>query len=110
VIARGTLDRRHWLTFGYDRDQLSVPVNGDVFLSPSRKGDNPVVFAGRDLVLAGFTWPDNTERLLQGSAWAAVENVGRGKVILFAGDPLFRAYWRGTAGLFNNALLFGPGR
>jgi hypothetical protein len=109
VIARATLDRTHWLTYGYTRDQLPVQVSND-FLKPSQKGDNPVSFVGRDLVLAGFTWPNNTERLLTGSVWAVVENVGAGKVIIFADNPLFRAFWRGTAGLFTNALLFGAGR
>jgi hypothetical protein len=109
VIAKATLDRTHWLTFGYPRDHLPVQVSND-FLTPSKKGDNPVSFVGQDLVLAGFTWPNNTERLLNGSVWAVVENVGRGKVIVFADNPLFRAFWRGTAGLFTNALLFGPGR
>ena len=83
---------------------------GGAFLKPSRRGDNPVSFLGDSLVLSGFAWPGNTERLLRGSVWAAVENVGSGKVLLFADDPLFRAFWRGTAGLFNNALLMGPGR
>ena len=109
IIARATLDRTHWMTYGYDRDQLAVQVSND-FLTPSKKGDNPVSFVGRDLVLAGFAWPNNTERLLTGTAWAVVENVGQGKVILFADNPLFRAFWRGPAGLFLNALLFGPGR
>ncbi len=110
AIAKATLDRTHWLTFGYPRDQLPVPVSGSTFFTPSRQGDNPVSFLGKDLVLSGFTWPGNTERLLTGAVWASVENVGRGKVILFAEDPLFRAFWRGPAGLFTNALLMGPGR
>ncbi|HKP28277.1 MAG TPA: hypothetical protein VJU15_02700, partial [Gemmatimonadales bacterium] len=109
LIARGTLDRSHWLTYGYERDQLPVQVSND-FLVASKKGDNPVSFVGKDLVLAGFAWPNNTERLLAGTAWAVVENVGQGKVILFADNPLFRGFWRGTANLFLNALLFGPGR
>jgi hypothetical protein len=87
-----------------------VLVSGSTFFSPSKKGDNPVAFLGKDLVLSGFSWPGNTERLLTGAIWAAVENVGRGKVILFAEDPLFRAFFRGSAGLFNNAILMGPGR
>jgi hypothetical protein len=109
IIARGTLDRTHWLTFGYGGDQLAVLVSG-TFLAPSKRGDNPVAFLGDNLVLSGFAWPGNTERLLRGSVWAAVENVGRGSVILFADDPLYRGFWRGPAGLFVNALLLGPGR
>jgi hypothetical protein len=110
LIARATLDRTHWITYGYQKDQLPVLVGGSSFLTPSKKGDNPVSFLGKDLILSGFSWPGNTERLLTGSVWVAVENVGRGKVILFAEDPLFRGFFRGTAGLFNNALLMGPGR
>ncbi len=109
IIARGTLDRTHWLTFGYDRDHLPVPVSGG-FLTPSKRGDNPVVLVGKDLVLSGFVWPGNTERLLSGAAWAVVENVGRGSVTLFAEDPLVRAFWRGPAGMVANAILMGPSR
>ena len=32
-----------------------------------------------------------------------------GQVILFAGQPNFRAYFRGTERLLANAILFGPG-
>ena len=71
---------------------------------------SPVTILGDSAVISGFTWPGNTERLLDRTVWAAVENVGRGSVILFAEDPLFRAFWRGPAGLFQNALLMGPGR
>jgi hypothetical protein len=110
IVAKGTLDRSHWLTYGYGRDHLPVPVSGAGFLRPSREGDNPVTILGDDAVISGFTWPNNTARLLDRTVWAAVENVGNGKVILFAEDPLFRAFWRGPAGLFQNALLMGPGR
>ncbi len=109
IIVRATLDRTHWLTFGYEGTNLAVPVQGG-FLSPSKRGDNPVVAVGDSTLLSGFTWPGNTERLLDGSAWAVVENVGRGTVVLFAENPLYRAFWRGTAGLFTNAILNGPGR
>ena len=31
--------------------------------------------------------------------------LGRGHVVLFAGDPNFRLFWRGTTQLFLNAVL-----
>ena len=109
-IFRATLDRTHWLTFGYEQDQLPVFLDGSAFWKLSKGGANPVVFSGDSLTLSGFTWPDNTERLLKGTTWAAVENQGSGRVVLFLGDPLFRAFWRGTARLVSNAILIGPNR
>jgi hypothetical protein len=95
---------------GYDRDELPVFLSTSTLLKPSEKGDNPVAFVGNDLTLAGFTWPGNTEKLLRGSVWAAVESVGSGAVVLFAENPLFRGFWRGTAKLVTNAVLLGTGR
>jgi len=109
-IFRATLDLSSWLTLGYDRKSLPVLVQGSRMLAPSRTGDNPVVFVGDSLLLAGFAWPANTERLLEKTIWAATERQGRGQVVMLAGDPLFRAFWRGPARLLTNAMLFGSGR
>ncbi|HEX9705500.1 MAG TPA: M14 family metallopeptidase [Gemmatimonadales bacterium] len=109
-IFRATLDRSHWLTLGYDREQLPVFLEGETFWKPSKAGANPVVFTGDSLLLSGFTWPGNTERLLKGTTWAVVENQGSGRVVLFLGEPLFRAFWLGTARLVTNAILIGPTR
>jgi len=110
LIARAQLDPRHWITIGYDRPHLAVPITGGWFMTLARRGDNVAVLGPRDNVLSGFTWPGNTERFLANTAWAAVESQGRGTVVVFAHNPLFRAFWRGPAGMVNNALLFGPGR
>jgi hypothetical protein len=110
TIFRATLDLTHWLTLGYERDQLPVYVEGDTFWKPSQGGANPVAFTSDSTALSGFTWPGNTERLLKGTTWATVENQGSGRVVLFLGDPLFRGFWRGTARLVTNAILVGPNR
>lgn len=109
-IFRATLDRSHWLTLGYERDQLPVMMSGGNFFRPSRAGANPVAFAGDSLLVSGFAWPGNTERLLRNTAWAAVENVGSGHVVLFADSPVYRLFWRSTYRLLENAILFGTGR
>ncbi len=109
AIFRATLDRSHWLTYGYERRDLAVMISGSTFLTPSTGGANPVAFVGDSLRLSGFAWP-TTERLLRGTAWAVVERHGRGHAVAFADDPLFRAFWRGTARLLTNAMLFGTGR
>ncbi|MEZ4587342.1 MAG: hypothetical protein R2909_13180 [Gemmatimonadales bacterium] len=85
-----------------------MPVSGDFIFQPSKAGDNPGGLSSDAPILSGFAWPGNTDRSLKGAAWAVVENVGAGRVVLFAEDPLFRAFWRGTAPMLDNALLFGP--
>jgi hypothetical protein len=109
-IFRATLDTSHWLTLGYRGRSLPVMLSGGRMLAPSEEGDNPVAFVGDSLLLAGFAWPDNTERHLSETVWATAERQGRGHVVLFADDPLFRAFWRGPARLLTNAMLFGTGR
>lgn len=109
AIARARIDRSHWLGWGYRRDTLAVLVPGR-FLPPTKGGENVVVFADRDPVISGFTWPGNTERFLPGSVWATVDAAGRGNVVAFAENPLFRAFWRGPAMMFTNAVLFGARR
>jgi len=109
AIVRGALDRSHWLTLGYREPSLPVLLRSSTIYQPSEEGDNPVSFVGTDLTLSGFTWPD-TEDHLRGAVWASVERHGLGTVVLFAGDPLFRAFWRGPARLVTNALLLGPGK
>lgn len=81
-------------------------------LRASKRGANPVVLAGRDrLVMSGWTWPDNTSRSYAERPYATVDEVGRGRVVLFADDPLYRGEFDGPAVLFYNALFLGaPGR
>jgi hypothetical protein len=110
LIARATLDPTHWITIGYSGPQLAVPINGSWFMMPSRRGDNVAVLGPSNNVVSGHTWPGNTERFLAGTVWASVESHGRGTAVVFAQNPLFRAFWRGPAGMLNNAMLFGPGR
>lgn len=110
AIFRATLDQSHWLTLGYQQDQLPVFLETSNLLQPSAKGANPVVFSGTEFTLGGFTWPNNTDRFLRNSVWAAVETVGSGSVVVFAENPVYRGFWRGPARLLTNAILLAPGR
>jgi hypothetical protein len=108
IHADVLLDRTHWLTVGYDAPRLTVLITGDLFLTPSREGENVAVFPRTGaLVRAGFTWPGNTERLLRGTALLVDEPMGRGHVVLFTNEPMFRGWWRALDGLVLNALILG---
>jgi hypothetical protein len=103
------LDRTHWLTYGYDQPRLTVMLDGDTFLKPSKEGSNVAVFAPTGtLTRAGWTWPGNTERLLRGTAMLVDERLGGGHVVLFANEPMFRGWWRALDKAVLNAALLGP--
>ena len=69
----------------------------------------PVRLADVDqLRLSGLFWPEVRQRLAN-TAYATVERVGRGQVILIAGDPFFRGYYEGSGRLLLNAVILGPG-
>jgi hypothetical protein len=107
-IFRATLDRHHFLTFGYENDSLAVPVFSGRFFTRSRDGANVVRFEGENLRLSGFVWPNNTLELLRGTSYVISEPTNRGQVILYAHDPNFRLFWQGLTRLFLNSLLFAP--
>jgi hypothetical protein len=111
AIFRATVDRSTPLTFGYEDPQLPVLIDSAYFFRPSKEGTNALVFVSagnQPLRIAGFTWPDNTERLLKGTAHVIDEPTGRGHVVLFAEDPNFRGFWRSLTRMFFNSFLFQP--
>jgi hypothetical protein len=111
AFLRGRLDPTHWLTTGYTEAELPLMVEA-LPLRASRGGANPVVFAaGDDLVIAGFSWPENTMRTYGEKPYATVDGAGGGRIILFATDPLYRGVFDAPAGLLMNAIFLGaPGR
>jgi hypothetical protein len=111
AIMRATVDRTTPLTYGYEDAQLPVLIDSAYFFRPSKEGTNAVVFtadSSQRLRIAGFVWPDNTERLLRGTAYVFEEPTGRGHVVLFAEDPNYRGIWRNMTRLFFNSFLFQP--
>jgi hypothetical protein len=102
-------DMTHWLTLGVEKQRMTVLMDGEAFLKLSKEGSNVAVFpATGPLKRAGFTFPDNTERLLRGTALVVEESVGRGHLVMFANDPMFRGWWRAMDRVVLNAVLLGP--
>lgn len=106
------LDRHHWLTAGVpdgfralvNSERLMLPPEGRV--SPTKRSG--VRYAsGDDFAWSGHLWEESQARL-PGALYAYEERVGRGRIIAFAEDPNFRAYYRSGNRLFLNAVLAGP--
>ncbi len=108
VIVAARIDPEHWLGFG-------CPPTMPVLLDSSfayRTVDAVEVGArladADQLRLSGLLWPEARERWA-GSVYLSRESLGKGQLILFAGDPCFRGSFRASERLLSNAVLLGPG-
>ena len=112
AMVATTLDREHWLTAGTP-DGFRALVNSDrVYLPPEGRPSNRQrtgvrYAAGEDFAFSGHLWEESIERLPD-AVFAYEERVGQGRVIAFAEDVNFRAYYRSANRLFLNAVLAGP--
>lgn len=69
--------------------------------------ENVVSVAASDPLAAGFAWREALDRWA-GAPVVQVEAVGKGKVVSFVADPVFRATWLGTEAILLNAILLLP--
>jgi hypothetical protein len=107
AIFATRLQPQHLLAVGLP-SAPPVLVEGSGVILPSGDPRRDVLLvATQDPLLAGFAWPEAKQRLA-GSLLVGVEPRGSGSVVLFVQEPDFRLFWRGTAPLFLNAVLWGP--
>ncbi|HEX9724158.1 MAG TPA: M14 family zinc carboxypeptidase [Vicinamibacteria bacterium] len=108
AILRSLPDEHHYLTFGYD-GPTPVLVHSNLAFEPNASLAAPFSLAesARDLLLAGFAYPDSLERLAD-TPYVVEERLGSGRIVLFLDDPNFRVYWHGLARVFLNSILLSP--
>ncbi|MDX1941753.1 MAG: M14 family metallopeptidase, partial [Saprospiraceae bacterium] len=105
-IFEAQLDLSHPLCFGLHRDKMPVYREGNFFVEPAKNiYATPLVHTANPL-LSGYANKNNLEGI-KNSAYITVTGVGGGKVINFADNPNFRAFWFGTNKLFMNAIFLG---
>lgn len=105
---RVQLDPELYLNYGLDED-ITVWFGGDDTLIATSPVRVAALFPDIDrLHLGGLLWPEGATRLAH-TAYATREAVGRGQVILFASNPLFRRWMKDSERMFGNAVLLGPG-
>ena len=104
------LDPAHPLAFGAgiagDSTRMFVLHNGGAVFEPDESFESVGYFPDKLEKISGVISEQNLKKLSRGS-WLAVKRVGRGRVILFADDPLFRHFWYSAWQPFLNALLYG---
>jgi hypothetical protein len=106
AIVSAKVDSTHPVAFGYN-SEMSVFRKGTTLLKASENPfSTPVRYTEKPLV-SGYI---GEQRLSEMSKQPAViaERHGKGLVVRFANNPLFRGFWRGTERLWVNSLFFGP--
>jgi hypothetical protein len=110
VLARATIDTLSPLVAGITQLEIPVFVNSATVYSVPRDlsaGEAVVRLASANRVkLSGFFWPEMPARIAT-SPYVWTESAGRGRVVLFAHDPVYRDQLRGTLPLFANAVFLG---
>lgn len=113
VILQARLDPAHPLAWGAGRPlpadslhQLFVLHEGTDVFAPAEGLEAVVHFPASPTRVSGVIAPESLRRLGEG-VWLGSKRVGRGEVVLFAADPLFRLFWAGAHPLYLNALLLG---
>jgi hypothetical protein len=89
-----------------ERRQFVLHLN-DLVFEPADAFETVLAFEPGVRAVSGVVSESKLEDL-GASAWMLAARVGRGQLILFADDPLFRLMWPSQFVLFTNALLLGP--
>ncbi|UCF41000.1 MAG: hypothetical protein JSW43_01270 [Gemmatimonadota bacterium] len=109
AIFRAALDQGYWLSAGYDAGEFPVLVDSDrLYVAPEGPpSTRRRVVARYGDKLSGHAWQENLDRMSE-AVIVYEERVGDGRVIAFAEDPNYRAYFRAANRLFLNAVILGP--
>jgi hypothetical protein len=106
AIVKALVDNTHPIAYGYNKEMplfrkgtTLLQTSENLFATPVRYTEKPLV--------SGYI---GEQRLSEMSNQPAViaERHGKGLIVRFANNPLFRGFWRGTERLWVNALYFGP--
>lgn len=106
AIVRALVDPSHPIAFGLDREMPIFRRGSTLLKASDNPFSTPVRYAETPL-MSGYI---GEQRLTEMSGQAAViaERHGKGLVVRFANNPIFRGFWLGTERLWVNALYFGP--
>jgi len=108
TFVAGMVNTEHWLGFGLQQ-KLPVMFWGSSAFMSKHPVSTVVRLAEKDkLRLSGLLWPEAKQRLAD-TAYATVESIGQGQLILFATDPTYRMWLPAAQRLLLNAILLGPG-
>ncbi|MGC9470749.1 MAG: M14 family zinc carboxypeptidase [Bacteroidales bacterium] len=105
-ILQARADLSHPLLYGYRRPLLPVFKEGATVAVPGPvPWAEPLHFCD-DPLMSGYVSEENLTRLAE-SPVVSLRKLGKGNIMVFHENILFRGIWQGTARLLSNAVFFG---
>ncbi|MBX2961404.1 MAG: zinc carboxypeptidase [Cyclobacteriaceae bacterium] len=103
AIYNVTLDKTHPLAFGLGDSYYTLKTN-EMYFDYLKGAWNVGVIKGKAKPLQGFAG-HKINKKLDNSFVFGVEDKGRGQIVYFVDDPLFRNFWESGKMLFANAVF-----
>lgn len=103
AIFRVDLDVTHPMAYGYDKTYYSLKTSSQRY--GYLKSQNVGIIDSKDDHLSGFAGQYVKENLPQSLVFG-VERKGRGQIVYFVDNPLFRNFWYNGKLMVANALFF----
>ena len=103
-IYKTTLDASHPMAFGYGDSYYSLKLGGSSYQF-LENGYNVGYIKGAPETVSGFSGDDAKAGLTDSMSFGEAR-MGRGSVIYFVDDVMFRSFWQNGKLLFVNSLFF----
>ena len=108
AALRGILDTSHPLAFGMSSEIYSLGFRSTGIEPKSNLSTVGYYHKNADHLLAsGYASEENLENLA-GKAFAAVKNIGAGKIVYLTDNTQYRMFWRGPSRMMQNAVMLLP--
>ncbi len=104
---KGIIDNTHPLAFGM-KDRLYSLKFGTNGLKPNTAFSTVGYYATENVLASGYASNENKKNA-EGMAFAAVHEMGQGKVVFLLDNTQYRMFWVGPARLMQNAVMLVPG-
>ncbi|TWV97962.1 M14 family metallopeptidase [Chitinophaga pinensis] len=103
AIYKVQLDNTHPLAFGFPSVYYTLKQDSRIYEYLEEGGWN-VGIIKKDNYLSGFVGAEMRKKLKDGLIFG-VKEIGEGKIVMMADDPLFRSFWENGKLLFGNAVF-----
>jgi hypothetical protein len=105
-IFLADIDITNPIGFGLNNRNIYITKTGSTILQESNNKYATVAKYSSNPYISGYVSKENISKI-KDSAAILVSSSGRGNVILFSEDPVYRHYWHGTDRLLINSVFFG---